>query len=133
MLFAFGFTMAVETMPQDLQQSFFDSLQVGIMAFLNMLNWLYVVVFIIVSWLINDATDADNKFYWLRWYSLVPKIIRSLISGLLLIVLFYWAFNYHTRIEVVNMIFSLLFSMVLYKFGIDRILRFISERLGLKF
>lgn len=128
-----GFCMAVDNLPPDIQQSFFESLQIGFQLFLGMINWLYVVVFIIVSWLVNDATEAENKFEWLAWYSKVPKVLRSLFSGLILMAVFYWAFSYSTRIEVVNMLFSLLLSMVLYKFGIDRILRFISERVGLKF
>lgn len=132
-LFSMGFCMAIDNLPPDIKQSLFDNLQVGLQSFLGMINWLYVIVFIIISWLINDATDAENKFMWLSWYGKIPKVLRSLVFGILLIGIFYWAFNYTTRIEVINMLFSLLASMILYKFGIDKILRFISERLGLKF
>ena len=124
--------VAQEAIPDVIKESFIDHIISGSTSFINMINWLFVVVFIIICWLINDISASEEKFKWLNWYAKIPKILRSLISGILLMTVFYWAFQYKTRIEVVEMLFSILFSMVIYKIGIDKVLNWVSQRLGLK-
>lgn len=97
-------------------------------------NWVFLIIFIVVTWLINDVTDAENCAQWLTWFSKIPKVIRVLIFGVLQIMFFAWAFEATARIELFKLMLSLLFSMVVYKIGINKFLKAISTRLfGLKF
>lgn len=95
-------------------------------------NWLFVIVFILTAWLVNDTSEATNTVS-VSWFTKIPKSIRALIIGLLCVVLFAWVNQTHSREEIFKLIISLLLSMVIYKFGIKKALRFISTRIGLKF
>ena len=101
---------------------------------LSYVNWVFLLIFIVVTWLINDVTDAENAALWLTWFSKIPKVIRVLVFGILQILFFAWAFKATDRLELFKLVLSLLFSMVAYKIGINKILKAISTRLfGLKF
>jgi hypothetical protein len=101
--------------------------------FVGYINWVYVLVFMLATWLINDTVDASNVLTWLDWFNDVPRSIRSLIVGILLILLFMWAFKFTGRLEIFKMFLSLLLGMVIYKFGINKIFAWLSARLGFKF
>lgn len=95
-------------------------------------NWLFVIVFILTAWLVNDTSEATNTVT-ATWFTKIPKSVRALVIGLLCVVLFAWVNQTHSREEIFKLIISLLLSMVIYKFGIKKVLRFISTRVGLKF
>ena len=104
----------------------------GIIEFIAAVNWLYIIAFMLTAWLINDHADATNRANWLTWWSRVGRTFRSFIIGIILILLFCWGFNFRTREEIINMIFSLLLAMVIYKFGIDKVFAALSKKIGLK-
>lgn len=95
-------------------------------------NWLFVIIFILSAWLVNDTSEATNTVS-LAWFTKIPKSVRALIIGLFCVVLFAWVNQTTSREEIFKLIVSLLLSMVIYKFGIKKALRFISTRIGLKF
>lgn len=111
-----------------------NNLLEGFKIIFSYINWVFLIIFIVVAWLINDITDAKNIASWLLWLKPIPKAIRALIVGILLIILFTWVFKLKTPFEIFKLIISLLFSMVVFKIGIDKVLKAISTRLfGLKF
>lgn len=111
-----------------------ENIQNGVITFINFVNWLYMVVFILSAWLLNDITEAKNKVTkFMNWFNSIPKALRSFVIGIAWIFLFAWGFRYDTRIEVMGMIFSLLLSMVVYQYGIKKILAWVSKKIGLKF
>ena len=108
----------------DVKYSFWKAIK----AFIYFIYWLFVVVFILLAWLINDTAAAKNKLTWFSWFDKIPKTLRSLGIGLLLAALFYWGFGYSGRTEVMSLIFSVIVTMVIYKIGIDKVLKWISKR-----
>ena len=99
----------------------------AIKAFIAFVNWLFVIVFILLAWLINDTAENKNGANWFNWFNRIPKILRSLGIGLLLAAVFYWGFNYHHRQEVMGLMFSIVVTMVIYKIGVDKVLRWVSK------
>lgn len=130
-------TQSVSTVPEisgPIEQTIIQSIQEGFLNFLRMVNWLFVVVFIILAWLINDTAESTNKYTtWLNWWSAIPKAFRTLIAGFILIAIFAWAFDYNTKQEITEMLFGIIVSMVIYKIGIKQFLTWVSQRLGFKF
>ena len=110
-----------------------NSISEAVKLFVSYINWVFVLVFMLATWLINDPTDATNAAKWLTWLSFISRSVRSLIVGLLLIILFVWVFKYTGRLEIFKMFLSLLLGMVIYKFGINKIFAWLSARLGFKF
>lgn len=127
--------IAQESTELALSKDFQVSFTEGAKLFLSFLNFIYIIVFILTAWLINDSIEATNKSTkWLDRFKKIPKVIRSLIVGILWGIFFYWGFKYNTRLDVVALVFSMLFAMALYKLGINRIFQFISTKwIGLKF
>ncbi len=95
-------------------------------------NWLFVIVFMLVTWLVNDTSEAINTNSP-NWFNKIPKVIRALFIGILGIILFAWSNQVQSRSEIFKLILSLLMAMVIFKFGINKILRYLSTRIGLKF
>lgn len=106
-----------------------NNLYEGLEQFYGYVNWLFIIVFILSAWIMNDSIEAKNKVIKLNWFEKIPKIIRSLFIGIIWAVFFYWAFGYDNRKEVTGLVFSMLMSMVLYKCGIDYILKLISKKI----
>lgn len=120
--------------PADLEQSFWQQLWNGFNSFISVINWLYVVCFILICWLVNDFSDSTNKAKWLGWLSNVPKILRACVIGILLIAIFFYLFDYHGRGDVKAMFFSLIASLTIFKFGIEKFLSIVSKKVfGLSF
>lgn len=95
-------------------------------------NWLFVIVFMLVTWLVNDTSEAINTNSP-NWFNKIPKVIRALFIGILGIIIFAWTNQVQSRSEIFKLILSLLMAMVIFKFGINKILRYLSTRIGLKF
>lgn len=95
-------------------------------------NWLFVIVFMLITWLLNDTSEATNTNY-LTWFSKIPKAVRALIIGVVSILVFAWVYNITAKTEIFKLLLSLIMAMAVYKFGIHKAFRFISKRLGLKF
>ena len=117
-----------------INESVINGIKKGTFTFISLINWLFIVVFIVITWLFNDTVDAKNTATKLNWFSKIPKMLRSFLMGILIAVIFYWVFGYNTRIDIFALFCSLISGMVLYKIGIDKIFKFISEKyLGFKF
>lgn len=119
---------------KEVSESIIQHIKDGTLSFLDLINWLYIVIFVIIAWLINDTSEATNTGIWLNWFAKIPKGLRTFIIGLLLAMAFYWMFSYNTRLDVFGLFCSLIFGMVVYKIGIDQIFAYISSNwLKLKF
>jgi len=128
------FGLSAQTIaPTEIESFSIASITEAAKLFVSYINWVYVLVFMLATWLINDTADASNVGNWLAWFSKISRSARSLIVGVLLILLFAWAFNLTGRMEVFKMILSLILAMVIYKFGINKIFAWLSARLGFKF
>jgi hypothetical protein len=131
-LFICSFTFAQETTQT------VDSFSIGIITdsvkhLISSVNWFFILVFMLVTWILNDTSEAVNTGSWFNWFAKIPKGLRALSIGLFGIVLFAWTFKITGRTEIFNLVLSLIMAMAVYKLGVDKIFRFISTRIGLKF
>lgn len=129
----FAFVPMFSQVPGQTVESFSLSIIIDSLKHLvSSVNWLFVIVFMLVTWLVNDTSEATNTSSW-NWFNKIPKALRALSIGIIGIVFFAWVYQIHSREEIFKLILSLLMAMVIFKFGIDKILRYLSKRLGLKF
>jgi len=119
-------TTDVPAVGGEVDQTIMDKIKAGVMDFLGYINWLFLVVFIGVSWLTNDTAEATNFAGWFSWWAKIPKIIRTLIAGVVQMGVFYWLFDYNSKAEVRDMVFALFGGLLIYKFGLDKFLRWVS-------
>lgn len=110
-----------------------NSFTEAVKLFASYVNWLFIFVFMLLSWLINDTADAVNAGKWLSFLSNIPRTVRAIFIGIFIIVVFMWVFELRARMDIFKMFLSLLLAMVIYKLGINKIFAWLSARLGLKF
>jgi hypothetical protein len=119
---------------ENIDQNFLQELWSGVSQFFALINWLFIVVFMLSAWIANDTIDSVNTHTrWADFLKTVPKILRSLVLGIFWILLFAWGFRYINRTDILAMIFSLVLSSFLYQVGINKVFRWISTKLGVKF
>jgi TRAP-type C4-dicarboxylate transport system permease large subunit len=119
---------------ETIDHNFLAELWNGVQQFFALINWLFIVVFMLSAWIANDTIDSTNTHTrWADFLKTVPKILRSLALGIVWIVVFAWGFRFTNRTEIMAMIFSLVLSSFLYQVGINKVFRWISSKLGLKF
>jgi Mn2+/Fe2+ NRAMP family transporter len=128
-----GIAIFAQTTTPDVQTITLATIGEAFKQFISYINWLFVLIFMLSTWLINDTADATNFGLAFNWLNKIPKALRTLIIGFNVLILFAWTFGLHTKIEVFKLVLSLLISMVIYKFGINKIFNWISQRFGLKF
>lgn len=84
----------------------------AIKSFLDNVNWLFVVVHMLLA----KITISTIKAYW----SVKHKEFYSIyvfVLGLLVAILFAWAFDITEKADIVKLFFGIIVSMVVYKFG----------------
>lgn len=133
------FLAAIAAIGQDsnsavIEQNISNNIKDALIEFGQFLNYIFIITFILIAWVINDSIDAENFGSNTTFLNRIPRVLRSLIIGVLIAFVFIWGFEYNKRIEIMSLFFSLIVSMVIYQVGIKKALRFISERiLRLKF
>ena len=100
----------------------------GFVEFLHYIEWIYVILFIIITWLFNDFSEARNAAKWLTWWSRIPKLLRVFILGIVLIGVFGYFLRINTREEYFILVLSMFAGMVFYKIGIKQVLGWFSSR-----
>jgi len=105
----------------------FEQIYSGFIEMLNYVDWLFVATFIISTWLINTYTfRVKNKSF------VISKSYLILIWGLILSILFYILFRdegVSGKEYFKSMFFSIIFSMVSYKLGIDKFFNYIETKI----
>ena len=112
----------------DAQQSVTTAAAEGFKTFLGRIDWIYLIIFVVLAWLVNDFTDANNLSKWLNWLQTWPKALRTFLLGVILIPLVGYFNHSIVRDEYFNLLLSLVFGMVLYKMGLNYLFGIISSR-----
>lgn len=115
-------------MEQQITQNLFG----GIGEFLRLINWIYLLIFIISMWLINDFGESTNKAKWLTWFAKIHKGLRTFIMGIILIPIIGYFFRFNTREDYFAMFASLILGMVVWKLGVNAFFEWLRKKIGIK-
>lgn len=110
------------------QQSVISAAQDGFKTFLGRIEWIYLIIFVVLAWLVNDFADAANMGKWLDWLTKIPKGLRTFLLGLVLMPIVGYFNHSAVRDEYFNLLISLIFGMVLYKLGLNYLFGIISTK-----
>jgi len=105
----------------------------GIVTFWSYLNWVFIVAFIIVSGIFNMYVSAENKAPKLDWFRKVPMAIWVLCIGVIMACIFIFSYEIVGKADITGLLWSIIFSMGIYKLGIDKLIKWLATRFGLKF
>jgi|GEM_PF-4545453 len=117
----------------DLQGLTISKIWGGIVTFWSYLNWVFIVAFIIVSGIFNMYVSAENKAPKLDWFRKVPMAIWVLCIGIIMACIFIFSYEIVGKADITGLLWSIIFSMGIYKLGIDKLINWIATKFGLKF
>lgn len=117
----------------DLQGLTISKIWGGIVTFWGYLNWVFIVAFIIVSGIFNMYVSAENKALKLNWFRKVPMAIWVLCIGVIMACIFIFSYEIVGKADITGLLWSIIFSMGIYKLGIDKLIKWLATRFGLKF
>lgn len=111
-----------------MEQSFIDQLWAGVQLWFANINWMFVPIFIIVTWLFNEGTDSQKTLKWLNWLQKIGRTWRVLIGGIILGIPYCWIYNLNNKEEIVGVIYAILVGMIMWKMGIDTVFEWIKKK-----
>ena len=117
----------------DIQGLTIQKIWEGVVTFWNYLNWVFIVAFIIVSGIFNMYVSAENKAPKLDWFRKVPMAIWVLCIGVIMACIFIFSYEIVGKADITGLLWSIIFSMGIYKLGIDKLIKWLATRFGLKF
>ena len=112
-----------------METTFIAQLWAGIETFFASINWLFLVVFVTITWLLNEGTDSCASFKWLNWLQGIPRKWRTIISGLLMALIFAYLYDLRTKVEIAGLIYSIILGMIIWKLGLDSFFEWFKQRI----
>lgn len=114
-----------------METTFIEQIWAGVKLFFQNVNWLYVVVFIVIAWLLNEGTESVSGFKWLNWLQKISKAWRTFLGGLILAIFFAYVYDLNAKVDFASLIYSLLVSMVIWKLGINAFFNWFKSKVWL--
>jgi len=111
-----------------MEELVWQNLQEGFKTLLGYIEWVYMVVFILVTWLFNSYTFSKSKAGHLNVLQRIPPHVWAVIIGMLLAIFWVWGFDCNSKDCIVGLFFTLIFAMVIYKFGIGKLLEYAAKK-----
>ncbi len=93
---------------------------------LDIVNWIFVAVTILLAWLVNELIKKVTMPKWLKWFKNLNSWRALTIGTVILIPLFAFFGRFTTREEYFGLFISLMISMILYAIGIKTVLEWVK-------
>lgn len=93
---------------------------------LDIVNWLFIAIVVLVSWLVNELVKKATMPKWLNWFKNLNSWRALTIGTVVLIPLFAYFGRFETREEFFGLFISLMVSMVLYAIGIKYVIGWVK-------
>ena len=126
------FAQDTSNVSKDIQSLTVSKIWEGVVTFWSYLNWVFIVAFIIFSGIFNMYVSAENKAGWLNWFRKVPMAIWVCLIGIMLALIFIFIFDITSKRDIAGLFFSIVFSMGIYKMGIDKFINWLATKFGLQ-
>lgn len=100
--------------------------------FASNLNLVFVISFILLTWVFNTTVSAKNFGKGFTFFEKIPKILRVLVLGVVLVIIFVFVGGYSSKEDIFALFLSMIASMVIWKIGVEKIFKLITEKIGIK-
>ena len=117
----------------DVTDSVIDACTGAVMKVIEMIHWSFMLILIFCASFFNEAVEAENWANYLSFLKKTPRGARTFFIGIFFLIITCWAYRVKDRIEIVNMLLTIFFSMGIMSIGINKVIRFLAERFGLRF
>lgn len=108
-----------------------EELTEAISQYTQNLNVIFIIAFILLSWLMNVTVDATNFAKGFSIFRKIPKVFRVICLAICLSLVFIFLGGYSSKSDIFSLILSTITSMVIYKIGVNKIFKIIAGKLGI--
>ena len=112
-----------------MEELFFTKVWEAIKVFAESIDWFFLLLFIIITWQILEGIK-----YAMKKWKLSKAITTSFVFvlGVLLAIGYAYVYGIEGKSEIADLFYSILFGMILYKVGIDKIFSWMKNKLNEK-
>ncbi len=122
-------TLTTGEVPPEVQKAAYEEAWNSVLQVIYNIDWLFLVIFIIIIGTLEMYIRATNKATWLNWLNKIPIAFWVLIIAIILSVFYCWVFDQTSKEQIFWMVITVFISMFVYKFGIDKLLKYIGQKL----
>ena len=69
----------------------------------------------------------------MNWFRKVPMAVWVLCIGIIMGGIFVFSYDVATKQDITGLLWSIIFSMGIYKLGIDKFIKWLASKLGFSF
>lgn len=126
-------TQTTNTTVENIEKSTLTEMISAVSQVLQLINWVFYIILIGCASVLNEAIEAENCAVQLNFMKKIPRGARTLFLGIFFLFLFIWAYSIKDRMSIFSLIITIFACMISLSIGLNKIIRFISERFGLRF
>jgi len=89
-----------------------------------------MVVFMLVTWLINFGSQHPTQAQWLNWITKIPQTLFVLIFGFLLAILYAYLNDLRAKTDISGLLYAIILGMVIYKLGLNKFEAWVKKKWG---
>ena len=114
---------------EELEGFFLSNIWEAVKAFIASVNLMFMLIFMIITWLINAGASHPTKAKSLTWITKVHPALFPLILGFILAVGYAYLNDMRTKAEIAGLLYGVLLGMVIWKIGINKFEAWLNKKL----
>lgn len=112
-----------------MEDLFLGQFMEAVKAFFASVNLVFMLIFMIVTWLLNAGAYHPTKAKALTWITKVHPALFPLILGFLLAVGYAYLNDMRTKTDITGLLYAIILGMVIWKIGINKIEAWLNKKL----
>lgn len=100
-----------------MEQFFLTQLWEAVKLWFNSIDLVFMVIFMLVTWLINFGSQHPTQLQWLNWIQKIPQTLFVLILGFILAIVYAYLNDMRAKADISSLLYAILLGMVIYKLG----------------
>lgn len=101
----------------------------GFKEFLGNIEWVFLFLFVFLTWVLNIFRSPKKTA--VKWYQKIPSAIKIFAFGLILSFVYMWLLSKTTKADFFEMINTITFGMVAWKFGFNKLAKKLEDKFGI--
>jgi len=112
-----------------MEDLFITQILEGFKAFLMSIDWLFMVVFMLVTWLFNAGAKHPTKAKPLNFVQKIHPALFPLLLGVIIAIGYAYLRGFKTKDEIASLLYAIIFGMVIWKLGFNKFETWVENKL----
>ena len=108
---------------------FLQALWEAIKAFIGSVNLIFMIIFMLVTWLLNAGSKNPKKFSSMNWIQKIHPALFPLILGFMLAIIYAYLNDMREKADISGLLYAVLLGMVIWKLGFNKFEAWVNKKL----